>query len=223
MRIAILAGGRGTRLKPITDNIPKVLVPIIGVPFLKILLASLPESEIFLLTGYKSRMISRFCAKYKDRIGNVKIIKESKPLGTGGALSYFAAGQSPLFVMNGDTYVGVPFEKMLAFHKKKKADITILAHTGDLAGRGAIIHDKSGKVKAFSEKISAANGSFSTGVYIINPNVIRRLLKKLHSKFSMETDGFPLIVKEGRIYTYVSSGTFFDIGTHESLDKVRGI
>jgi mannose-1-phosphate guanylyltransferase len=224
MRIVILAGGRGTRLKPITDKIPKVLVPVFGAPFLKMLLTSLKPikaDSIFLLTGYKSGMISDFCNKNKE-FKNVRIIREQSPLGTGGALAYFATDKTPLLVMNGDTYADIPFNKLLAFHKKRKADVTILSYFGERASRGAILYDRMGKVKAFGEKTSTSEGAFSTGVYILEPKALKWLVNQLPFAFSMERDGFPLLIKGKKVYTYISSGKFFDIGTHEALTNLRG-
>jgi len=225
MDIVILAGGRGTRLKPITDKMPKVLVPVLGAPFLKLLLTSLKgvkADTIFLLTGYKSEMISKFYQKNKTEFSNVRIIREQSPLGTGGALAYFSTERGPLLVMNGDTYVDIPFDELLAFHKKRKADVTILSYFGERASRGAILYDRMGKVKAFGEKTSTSEGAFSTGVYILEPKALKWLVNQLPFAFSMERDGFPLLIKGKKVYTYISSGKFFDIGTHEALANLRG-
>jgi len=225
MKIAILAGGRGTRLSPITNRTPKILVPVRGVPFLKVLLASLQTinpRDIYLLAGYKSDMIADFYNNPINEVEKLTILHEISPLGTGGAIECFAKGVKPLLVINGDTYVDIPFKKMLDFHNKRKADVTILSFKGKCNARGSIYYTKSSKrIKSFSEKNYRGEGVFSTGVFIINPEAIRLLVKRLSIPFSMENDGFPLLIKERRVFAYVSSGTFFDMGTHETLERIR--
>jgi len=225
MKIAILAGGRGTRLKPLTDRMPKILVHVRGVPFLKILLSSLKSinpRDVYLLAGYKSDMIVNYYNNPINEVEKLTILHEISPLGTGGVLEYFSKGVKPILVMNGDTCVNIPFKKMLNFHNKRKADVTILSFKGSCNGRGSMVYTESSRrVRAFSEKDYKGRGVFSTGVYLINPEAIRLLVKRLSIPFSMENDGFPLLVKERRVFTYISSGTFFDMGTHETLERIR--
>jgi len=218
----VLAGGLGTRLRPITLNIPKPLVRINEKPFLDYLLqkiSSMGIKDVVLLTGYKHEMIEKYCRTGQKWNLRIKYSREKSPLGTGGALLRARSLiKKTALVLNGDSYFRLNLKNFLSFHKKSGSHATIFAMHGSLKDRGAIISTKSGGVLSFLEKQKGGFGLFNTGAYLIEPSALSFLAKKVHArKFSMEKDGFPLLVKKKCMYAYRGKGEFLDIGTFAAL------
>ncbi len=119
IRILILAGGEGTRLKPLTNHMPKVMVPIHGKPFLYYMLKWLKNHDIVMSVGYKSESIRSWCKENKIAI---ELVREPEPLGTGGALRIckpFVENCKKFAVINGDTYVDCSIEKIVKKYSGK--------------------------------------------------------------------------------------------------------
>lgn len=220
----MLAGGLGTRLRPLTTTIPKPLVCINGAPFLDFLLqkiASMGIRDVVLLIGYKGDMIKEYCKNGEKWGLKISYSSEDSPLGTGGAiLKARSLVQNTALVLNGDSYLDINLSQFLSFHKKTGALATVFAMEGSLEARGAIEADKSGKISAFLEKQKTGTGLYNTGAYLIEPSAISLLSQKFPQKdaqFSMEKDGFPLLILQGGMYEYTGKGKFLDIGTFASL------
>ena len=230
----LLAGGRGTRLKPITDSVPKPLIEISGKPFIDRLLSQISKMGLkrcVLLIGYKSDMIKEHCkngSEWKLKM-DYSVEDANFPLGTGGALVNAAPLLSPTaLVVNGDTWVEYNLDEFLAFHRMKKALISIHSLFGPLEGRGKIDIGKDGKVEHFGEKQGNGNGAFNTGVYLVEKEALLLLAKEVESgrlpkSFSLEKDGFPLIMKKNGLYAHIGEGKFLDIGTFASLAGAHNI
>ena len=119
MRVLILAGGEGTRLKPLTDYMPKIMVPIHGKPFLYYLLRWLRKHDVVISAGYKSEAIRNWCKENKKY---VEIVQEPCKLGTGGALRIcqpFLENSKRFAVINGDTYINERLERISLKYKGK--------------------------------------------------------------------------------------------------------
>jgi len=229
---AVLAGGMGKRLRPITYFLPKPMVNVGGRPFLDYILEMLSAqgiSKCVLLTGYKHGVVERHCgngSRYKMRIA---YSFEKTPLGTGGALlnaKEKLAGT--VLVMNGDSWVGFDIVKLLKFHRKRHALVSVLAMKGGLAARGAIVANNRGRVLEFGEKKRTGEGTFNTGVYLVEQKAIALLAQKqaqgaLGAAFSLEREGFPLFIAQKKLYACVSEGDFVDIGTFESLATAHSV
>ncbi len=229
---AILAGGFGKRLRPITYKVPKPLVKIGKRPFLGHLLEKLSKigiKQAVLLTGYRHKDIKKYCGTGKKWGMRISYSRESKPLGTGGALAMARQKiRKTCLVLNGDTYIDLDLEKFLKFHKRKKALATIFAMKGSLIGKGQIKLGKSMRVKQFLEKQGKGTGLFNTGAYLIEPraiNILCRQIEKgrLGKSFSMEREGFHLLIGKKGLYVYKGKGKFLDIGTFESLAKAGSL
>lgn len=223
---AILAGGLGTRLRPLTLRMPKPLVRVSGRPFLHYLLSTVSSMGIrkcLLLTGYKGGMVRAFCGSGAKWGLSITYSSERQPLGTGGAL-YSARKKirSTALVLNGDSWLGINLRDFHSFHKKSRGWATIFAMRGPLAQRGAIVTGRGGLVRKFLEKQKGGAGLFNTGAYLLEPSALDFLAGevsagRLPSKFSMERDGFPLLAARGRLRAYVGRGRFLDMGTFSSL------
>ncbi|MCX8197372.1 MAG: HAD-IIIA family hydrolase [Candidatus Micrarchaeota archaeon] len=220
----ILAGGLGTRLRPLTYKVPKPLVKVNQTPFISFVLQKLALVGIkkcLLLTGYKHWMIKKYCKDGKKWGLKISYLREKSPLGTGGAvLAARKKIKETALVLNGDSFIDFELAPFLAFHKKMKSQATIFALWGSLAARGSLKIERTGQVKSFDEKKADGAGYFNSGAYLIEPSALSFLEKNIKKKsFSMEEEGFPLLAKKGKLFAYRGTGRFLDIGTFESLAK----
>ncbi|MCX6771182.1 MAG: sugar phosphate nucleotidyltransferase [Candidatus Micrarchaeota archaeon] len=224
----VLAGGLGTRLRPITEKVPKPLVMVKGRPFLDYLLEKIARMGLrrcVLLVGYKGGMIEDYCGGGKKWGLKISYSHEKEQLGTGGALVNAVAHlHSAALVLNGDSYLDIDARAFYAFHCKRGALATVYAMQGALEARGEVVADEAGCVEAFREKQGSGFGLFNTGAYIIEKQAVEFLAQQveegaLPAAFSMERDGFPLFVKKGWLFAHVGTGKFLDIGTFKSLEE----
>lgn len=227
---AILVGGLGTRLRPLTYAVPKPLIKINKKPFIFYLLSSLSSlgiKDVVLLVGYEGDKVRRCCGDGKKFGLDITYSEEKELLGTGGALLHaFPSPNRPVLLVNGDTYFKFDLKNFIKFHKKKKALISVYAIEGELADRGAIILKKSGRIKQFLEKQKTGFGPFNAGAYLIEPLAIRYIDSlvakgKIPKAFSIEKDIFPIFAAKNKLFAYVAHGYFLDIGTFESLRKAQ--
>jgi len=217
MDCIILAGGLGTRLRPVVTDVPKALAPIQGVPFLNLIIKELIRSgcisKITLALGYMAESVVKTFEKYPFPID---FSVEDRPLGTGGAVLK-ALGKTTsdsIFVVNGDTYVDALLDKMRVVHDKNQADVTIACRkTEDAARYGTLVLSDEGRVLSFKEK-GCNEGIISCGLYLFKRTALEGL--PFGEEFSLEHDAFPFLLCS-KMYGFRTSGTFIDIGTPESF------
>ena len=221
MDAIILAGGKGTRLSSVVNNVPKPLALVNGRPFLDILLSQLNSfsfiKKVILAVGYKSDMI---IDRYKDCPNyNFRIIFsiEDKLLGTGGAIKKALAltDTDDVLILNGDSYIEVNIEDMVRFHKVNKALSTIVLKDVDNVGRyGSIEIDDKKRIISFNEKSSIKrSGLINAGVYILRKSLFGDI--EGGREISFEKEILPQFVRND-VYGYVVEGKFIDIGVPES-------
>jgi len=220
MDAIILAGGKGTRLSDVVNNVPKPVAPVNGRPFLDILLSQLNSfsfiKNVVLAIGYKSEVIiDRYknCQNY-----NFKIIFsiEDKLLGTGGAIkkALVLTNTEDALILNGDSYVEVDIEDLLKFHKNNNSLLTIVLKEVDNADRyGSIEIDDKNRIIAFKEKYTKKSALINAGMYILK----RTLLNSVEDvrEISFEKEILPELIRNN-VYGYIVKGKFIDIGVPES-------
>ncbi|MGQ9670739.1 MAG: nucleotidyltransferase family protein [Desulfosoma sp.] len=222
MQALILAGGLGTRLRPVVSDRPKPLAPVAGTPFLARLLRWLGRqgiTEVILCVGYQWENI-------RDAVGDgtalgvsVCYAVEDTPLGTAGALKNaesFVTG--PFFVLNGDTFVDVTLRDLMVFHQHTGALGTLtLVQVLDPRPYGAVALGPFGRIFGFVEKgrVTEASSSWvNGGVYVFEPTVLEGIPRG--RAVSLETEVLPALIAAGApLYGYRSRGYFIDIGTPE--------
>lgn len=192
MDAIILAGGRGTRLKPVTDFIPKPLIPINNVPILEWQIRFLKKfkiNNIIVCTSYKSEQIENFL-RMKENFGlRIKVSIEKKPLGTGGAIkkaSKFIRSENFL-VLNGDTITNIPINQLKS-HQNVIASVKL--HT-----KYGILETKDGFVIKFSEKKEIENIWMNAGIYYLSKSII----KDLPLVGDIEKTTFPKYAEQGKL------------------------
>jgi len=188
-----LAGGRGKRLKPITDYVPKPLVPIQNVPIIEWQIKYLKKfgvDEIIICTGYKHDMIENYLSMKKIGI-KIKFSIEKSPLGTGGAVK--KAGKmiknKSFFVMNGDTITNIDLRKL----SKKENSIASI----ELQTKFGILETNEDKITKFKEKKEIPDLWMNAGIYHLQKDI----LKDLPNKGDIEKTVFPDYAKKGKLNT----------------------
>jgi len=223
MKAIIIAGGLGTRLRPITYNVPKPIVPLANKPFVihQIeLLKRFGINEVILNLHYLSDNIKSIFDDGKRLGVKVDYSIEKTPLGTAGAVKnaeeFFDEG--PMIVFNGDILTDMNLEKAIAFHKKKNAKVTLtLTEVEDPTPYGLVITDKDGRVLEFREKPAweqVTAHTINAGIYIVDPSIFKNVPKG--KEFSFERQLYPMLLEQGeRIYGYVTDAYWMDIGNPE--------
>lgn len=227
MRAILLAAGFGTRLRPLTETIPKCIVPIKGKPLLEIWLEQLTEAKIgpFLInTHYLADKVNLLIdqSQYGEQ---VTLIKEKELLGTAGTLisnlSFFQGNDGLL--IHADNYCLSDFRIFIQAHLNRPSEclMTMMTfRTDEPSSCGIVEIDKRGVIMDFHEKVKSPPGNLANGaVYILSTELLDMLGHELKdvSDFSREV----LHHFIGRIYTYETTEVFMDIGTPEAYAKAN--
>ncbi len=227
MRALLLAAGLGTRLRPITNTIPKCLVPIRGKALLGIWLERLTKAGVdaFLInTQYLSAQVASFIAAspYRDQ---VTLVREEILLGTAGTLianAGFFEGQDGLLI-HADNYCLANFHEFMKAHKLRPPHclMTMMTFRSEAPESCGIVElDAGGVVVAFHEKVANPPGDLANGaVYLLSAELIHTLATDSHTVSDFSTEVLKRLV--GRIYTYETKEYFLDIGTPESYEKAN--
>ena len=215
----ILAGGLGTRLRPVMADRPKVLADVLGRPFLTFLLDHLQAAgvrRVVLCTGYKGEQVQ---AAFGDSYGSLCLAysHESSPLGTGGALR----AALPLFeadsilVMNGDSFCETDLRVFWNWHCAREADATLLlTKVSDTTRYGRVVVDAHDHILRFDEKAPGTGpGWINAGIYLISRTLVQTIPRS--RAVSLERETFPAWIGQG-FCAYPSEGRFLDIGTPEA-------
>lgn len=221
MKAVVLAGGAGTRLRPLTNTIPKQVLPVVEVPMIERVLAYLGDhgvTEVVLSLGY---LHDAFLTLFPEgRIGGVSLryALEPEPLDTAGAVGFAArtAGIDETFlVVNGDVLTDLDIGALVRFHASRAAEGTIaLTEVDEPSAFGMVPTDDDGKVLDFVEKPppgSAADGLVNAGTYVLEPSVIERIATG--RRVSIEREIFPAMAAGGALYGFPSKDYWTDTGT----------
>ncbi len=223
MQAVILAGGLGTRLRPMLSDLPKSLAPLDGRPFLDYLLAFLERqgvTEAVLATGHLGDRIEATIGARRGRL-SVRYAVEREPLGTGGALRN-ALGrieEFPVLALNGDTFVALDLADMLAAHRRGRAGLTVAVREVVDAGRFGRVVVEDGRIRSFDAGGGSRPGMINCGVYLFDRNLLDD--PALPEKFSFERDFLQARAEELRPLAYTVSGYFIDIGVPEDLLRAQ--
>lgn len=220
IKAVILAGGQGTRLRPLTCNMPKGMVPILNRPFLEHLLCYLKHhgvEEVVLALGHRSQQIEESCAD--GSLCGVKLtcVAEETPLGTAGAVKNAERYlDGPFLVFNGDIFTDIHLGRMYDFHRQRKARATIaLTEVEDPSHYGVVVMNARQRVQRFIEKPpreSAPSHMINAGVYILEPSVLEDV--PANTPFMFEHHLFPLLLEKGApVYGYSQRSYWIDMGT----------
>jgi mannose-1-phosphate guanylyltransferase len=227
MKALILAGGKGTRLRPLTVYTPKPIVPFLNQPFLLYQINILRRAgikDITLSLSYQPDKIEQILGDGSDFDVNLNFVTEPAPMGTGGAFKYAADGfRETTVVFNGDILTDVDISKVVEFHREKKAEATIvLTPVENPTAYGLVETEADGRVLRFREKpkpeelAELTTNNINAGIYVLEPGVLDIIPKGENCSF--EYNVFPdLLEKQKPFYAYVLSRNYWrDIGTPKS-------
>jgi mannose-1-phosphate guanylyltransferase len=232
VQAVVLVGGEGTRLRPLTLETPKPMVPVMNVPFLERTLRRLQEAgieDVILPAGYLPDAITSYFGD-GSRLGlRLRYVIEETPLGTAGALKNverFIDG--PFFVLNGDVLTSLDLRAMLDYHRRKGGIGTIhLVPVEDPSRFGCVVHDATGRVERFVEKPPAGEeptNEINAGTYLLERDVLDRI--PAGRPVSIERETFPQLIAVGDrpLYAYTTTDYWIDLGKPEAyLDAHRHI
>ncbi|MGE5329790.1 MAG: nucleotidyltransferase family protein [Deltaproteobacteria bacterium] len=223
MEVIVLAGGLGTRLKKIVQDIPKPMAPINGKPFLWYIFEYLWRQgvrRVILSAGYKHEIIEEYFEKnYKD----ISIIYsiEDEPLGTGGAIkkAVLNVEEKDVIILNGDTFFNIDIRSFVEQHSKMQADFSLALKPMKNFDRYGSVEVVGERIINFNEKKYKKYGYINGGIYITNPCLFNDL--DLPDKFSIENDFFPNQLQRLKFGSYISNTYFIDIGIPEDYEKAK--
>ncbi len=183
--VFIMAGGFGTRLRPLTDNCPKPMLKVGNKPILETVIKSFIKSgfsNFYISTHYMPDQIQDHFGNGSDLGVNITYVHEETPLGTGGALGLLPndmLGDLPLIMINGDVLTKVDFQRLLAFHIENKADATMCVREYDYQIPYGVINGEGNKITSMVEK-PVQRFFVNAGIYVVSPQVIKSVPKNHH-------------------------------------------
>ncbi|OGC30712.1 hypothetical protein A2311_04320, partial [candidate division WOR-1 bacterium RIFOXYB2_FULL_48_7] len=227
MKAVIIAGGLGTRLRPLTYNTPKPIVPVANVPFVLHQIELLRRhgiKEIILNLHYLSEEIKQLLGDGKSLGIKIRYSLEETPMGTAGAVKQAEAlfDDEPLVIFNGDILTDINISQVIDWHKKKKATVTLtLTRVEDPTAYGLILTNQDGQVTHFVEKPSweqlanfaslGPTDTINAGIYVVDPKIFRDV--PANTVYSFERQLFPAILEKGwPMYGFISDRYWMDIG-----------
>ncbi len=242
----VLAGGLGTRLRPLTEMRPKQMLPIVDRPMIEHVVAKLAAEgvdDVVLSLGYRPDAFGVAYPSGRCGGAGLRYATESEPLGTAGALLFAArraaadngtgVGGDPFaetfWALNGDVLTDAPLSELLALHRARGAEATILTiPMADASRYGLVESDGTGRVSRFVEKPASGaetSGWINAGVYVLEPSVLARIPPG--RPVSMERETFAAVAADGSLYALRSEDYWIDAGTPASylqanIDLISG-
>ena len=230
MQALLMAGGKGTRLAAITgDVIPKPMAEIAGKPVIERAIVSLRDNgvtDITVSVGHLADVIKNFLGDGKRFGVNIDYITEETPLGSGGALYYLKNRvKSDFVVCSGDTVFDIDVKRMVAYHKRKRAAITLFTHPNSHPyDSDIVVTDRYGRVTGIDRKGTPRDyyykNNVNAGFFIVNPAALDYFTEP--KKINMEHDFIASLIESGeRVYAYKSPEYIKDAGTPERFVKIE--
>ena len=220
MKAVILAGGKGTRLRPYTTVFPKPLVPVGDVPILEIVLRQLKRygvTDITLAVGHLAELLQAFFGDGSKFGLNIDYSFEDKPLGTVGPLGLIDGLDEDFLVLNGDLLTTLPFGDLMDTHKREDAAATIAVHRRDVRiDLGVLALDDASSVSEYIEK-PTYHYQVSMGVYAFSPRILPLIPKDEYFDFPTLVN---LLLQQGqKVYGYQSDHYWLDIGRPDDYQQ----
>jgi len=223
-----MAGGEGTRLRPLTSNQPKPMVPIVGKPCMEHILDLLRDhgfTDVVVTVAFMPQAIRSYFGDGSNVGLEIEYSVEEVPLGTAGSVR-LAAGRldGTTLVISGDALCDIDLTRLVEFHREKEAAVTIgLKSVENPLEFGMVVTGEDGRVDRFLEKPSwgeVFSDTINTGIYVIEPEILRSVPRDRPFDFSKEL--FPLLLDHGEpIYGYVCDGYWQDIGNLEQFRRAN--
>jgi mannose-1-phosphate guanylyltransferase / phosphomannomutase len=225
VKAVVMAGGEGTRLRPLTSNQPKPMVPIVGKPCMEHIVELLKQhgfEDIVVTVAFMPQAIRGYFGNGESQGVSLSYSVEESPAGTAGSVKLAEEVlDEPFLVISGDALCDIDLADLVRFHREKEALVTIgLKSVANPLEFGIVVTDADGRIERFLEKPSwgqVFTDTINTGIYVLEPEVLKHVPTDRPYDFSKEL--FPLLLEMGRpLYGYVAEGYWQDIG---NLDQYR--
>ncbi len=221
IKAVVMAGGSGTRLRPLTENLPKPMVPVGGRPMLERIIEQLRDagvSRVMVTTHYKGELISNHFGDGKGFGVKISYVEEDKPMGTAGGLSQLEPSDEPILVINGDILTRIDFRAMLDFHIDHKAEMSVAVRKHETQVPYGVIETEDERITQVLEK-PVVNHFINAGIYLLNPDVF---------KLIPENDSYDMpelinsLIKDGRtVISFPVREYWIDIGQHKDYMRAE--
>ena len=221
LQAIIMAGGFGTRLLPLTEQVPKPMLPIGTRPLLELIVDQLRTAgirQVNVATHYKEEVITDHFGNGQGFGVDIRYVKEDQPLGTAGALSLLEESTEPLLVINGDILTRVDFRAMLNFHKEHQAELTVAVRQYDIRVPYGVITTDGAVVRGISEK-PVVSQLINAGIYLLNPSV-RRLIPN-GQPYDIPELIERLLAEERTVVSFPIREYWLDIGKADQYDQAK--
>ena len=226
MKAVIMAGGEGTRLRPLTCDLPKPMVPVLNKPIMEHIINLLKKhgiTDIAVTLAYLPEKIKEYFQDGRDFEVNLKYFVETEPLGTAGSVKNAEEFlDSDFIVISGDALTDIDLSKAVEFHRKNNAAATLVLKKVEVPLEyGVVVTGDNGKILNFLEKPSwseVISDTVNTGIYVLSPEVLKYCKKGEKCDFGKNI--FPDLLKDGKpLYGYVADGYWCDIGDANAYAK----
>jgi mannose-1-phosphate guanylyltransferase/phosphomannomutase len=224
-----MAGGEGTRLRPMTANQPKPLLPVANRPIMEHVLRLLRRhgfTDTVVTVQFLAALVRNYFGDGEDFGMHLQYATEEMPLGTAGSVKNAedALRDEPFLVISGDALTDIDLTAMVRFHKEQGALVTVgLTRVPDPLEFGIVIADEDGRIQRFLEKPTwgqVFSDTVNTGIYVMEPEVLAEV--PTGESVDWSSDVFPALLKRGApLFGYISDGYWEDVGTHESYLKAQ--
>ena len=221
LRAVVMAGGFGTRLRPLTDEVPKPMLPLGSRPLLELIVEQLRDAgirQVNVATHYKGEIIADHFKDGQDFGVDIRYVKEDQPLGTAGALSLLEESEEPVLVINGDILTRVDFRSMLNFHQEHAAELTVAVRQYEFSVPYGVVLTDGVTVTGISEK-PLLKQFINAGIYLLSPRV-RRLIPN-DQPYDIP-DLIQSLLEEGRrVVCFPIREYWLDIGKADHYDQAK--
>ena len=224
-----MAGGEGTRLRPMTANQPKPMLPVVNRPIMEHVLRLLRKhglTETVVTVQFLASIVRNYFGDGEDFGMSLQYATEETPLGTAGSVKNAedALRDEPFLVISGDALTDIDLSDLIAFHKDNNALVTVaLARVPDPLEFGIVIVDDDGKIQRFLEKPTwgqVFSDTVNTGIYVMEPEVLAEV--PTGQVVDWSADIFPKLLENGAsLYGWIADGYWEDVGSHESYLKAQ--
>jgi dTDP-glucose pyrophosphorylase len=219
----IMAGGKGVRLRPITEHIPKSMLPVAGRPILERLVLHLVGHgfrRIFLAVNYLSEIIEHHFGDGSSLGCQIEYLRETKPLGTGGALTLLPEPpRAPLLVLNGDLVVQVDVDNLLAFHEAGRYRMTVAVHEYTHTVPFGVLDLEGARVTSITEK-PTMSWRTNAGIYVLEPSLLRWVPPDVEFPLPAIAEG--CLSRGEPVGAFHLQGDWIDVGRATELRRARG-
>jgi len=229
VKAVVMAGGEGTRLRPMTASMPKPLLPVVNRPIMEHVLRLLRRhgmTEVVVTVQFLASLVRNYFGDGEELGMQLQYATEEEPLGTAGSVKNAEAALSDgtFLVISGDALTDIDLTKLVQFHREHGALVTVcLTRVPDPLEFGITIVDDEGRVQRFLEKPTwgqVFSDTVNTGIYVMEPEIFEYV--KAGEVVDWSGDVFPRLIEEGRaVYGFVADGYWEDVGTLDSYHKAQ--